>query len=118
MAAFIFWHDTIRDFDHRDRRQHEQILARVYGGDSWHVPALLEETRSATGDLYFDAVSRVDVPSRCQGNRVWRSERPCSCRERGWGSARATSRSGCCRWPRPSGLAVVALPECDRTGCR
>src|SRR5262245_16319109 len=29
VAAFIFWHDTIRDFDHRDRYQHEQILARV-----------------------------------------------------------------------------------------
>jgi 2-polyprenyl-6-methoxyphenol hydroxylase-like FAD-dependent oxidoreductase len=70
IAAFIFWHDTIRDFDHRDRQQHEQILARVYAGDGWHVPALLEETRSAVGDLYFDAVSRVDVPRWSVGRVV------------------------------------------------
>jgi len=67
IAAFIFWHDTIRDFDHRDRHQHEQILARVYAGDGWHVPALLEETRSAAADLYFDAVSRVGVPRWTKG---------------------------------------------------
>src|SRR5262245_20809805 len=69
MAAFIFWHDAIRDFDHRDCRQHEQILTRVYGGDGWHVPALLEETRCAAVDLYGDAVSRVDLP-QCTSRRV------------------------------------------------
>jgi hypothetical protein len=25
MAAFIFWHEKIGNFDHRDRRQHEEI---------------------------------------------------------------------------------------------
>jgi 2-polyprenyl-6-methoxyphenol hydroxylase-like FAD-dependent oxidoreductase len=62
MAAFIFWHDTIREFDHRDRSQHEQILTRVYSGDRWKVPAILAEARCGARDLYFDAVSRVNVP--------------------------------------------------------
>jgi 2-polyprenyl-6-methoxyphenol hydroxylase-like FAD-dependent oxidoreductase len=43
----------------RDRQG--DLLRRVYAGQGWYVPELLAAFPSAT-DIYFDAVSRVEVP--------------------------------------------------------
>jgi 2-polyprenyl-6-methoxyphenol hydroxylase-like FAD-dependent oxidoreductase len=60
LGAFIFWRKPVPGFDHRDTEQHRRIVQETYHTDGWHVPALLEEMRS-TSDLYFDAVSRVQM---------------------------------------------------------
>jgi 2-polyprenyl-6-methoxyphenol hydroxylase-like FAD-dependent oxidoreductase len=61
LAAFIFWRVALADFDQGDTEQHRRIVQHMYQGDGWHVPALLEQMRT-TGDLYFDSVSRVQIP--------------------------------------------------------
>jgi 2-polyprenyl-6-methoxyphenol hydroxylase-like FAD-dependent oxidoreductase len=69
LAAVIFWRDAIAGLDHRDTGQARRLLGDVYGGDGWHVPALLEEAR-ATSDLFFDSVSRVRMASWSRGRVV------------------------------------------------
>src|SRR5262245_43516008 len=69
LAAFIFWRDAIAGLDQRDTAQHRRILQDTYGRDGWHVPALLEEVR-ATGDLFFDSVSRVRMARWSRGRVV------------------------------------------------
>jgi 2-polyprenyl-6-methoxyphenol hydroxylase-like FAD-dependent oxidoreductase len=60
-------HATIVDFDYRDAGRHREILARAYRDDhGWRVPELLR-TAVTTGDLYFDAVSEVVLPSWSNG---------------------------------------------------
>jgi 2-polyprenyl-6-methoxyphenol hydroxylase-like FAD-dependent oxidoreductase len=69
-VAFIFWCPVVPDFDHRDLAQHRRILAEAYAGEhGWRVPELL--TRALrVDDLYFDAVSKVALPSWSAGRVV------------------------------------------------
>jgi 2-polyprenyl-6-methoxyphenol hydroxylase-like FAD-dependent oxidoreductase len=69
-VAFIFWYRAVADFDHRDLAQHRRILAEAYAGEhGWRVPELL--TRALrVDDLYFDAVSKLALPSWSAGRVV------------------------------------------------
>jgi 2-polyprenyl-6-methoxyphenol hydroxylase-like FAD-dependent oxidoreductase len=69
-VAFIFRHRAVADFDHRDLAQHRRILAEAYAQEhGWRVPELL--TRALrVDDLYFDAVSRVALPTWSTGRVV------------------------------------------------
>jgi 2-polyprenyl-6-methoxyphenol hydroxylase-like FAD-dependent oxidoreductase len=69
-VAFIFRHRAVADFDHRDLAQHRRILAEAYAQEhGWRVPELL--TRALrVDDLYFDAVSRVALPTWSIGRVV------------------------------------------------
>jgi 2-polyprenyl-6-methoxyphenol hydroxylase-like FAD-dependent oxidoreductase len=64
-VAFIF-RGEITDFDYRDMDQHKKIVSEAYAGLGWRIPDLLARLRN-TDDLYFDAVSLVDLPSWSQG---------------------------------------------------
>ncbi|MFF8945996.1 FAD-dependent monooxygenase [Streptomyces sp. NPDC014864] len=69
-VAFIFRHPAVPGFDHRDSAQHRRILAQAYAGErGWRVPELLARAQRAD-DLYFDAVSRVVLPSWSAGRVV------------------------------------------------
>ena len=65
-AAFMFRAPQIPQFDHRDLDQHKRLLCDAYAGAGWRVPELLERVRAAE-DLYFDSVSRIQVPTWCRG---------------------------------------------------
>lgn len=65
-AAFMFRAPRIRQFDHRDVEQHKRLLCDAYAGAGWRVPELLDRVRAAD-DLYFDSVSRVEVPTWSRG---------------------------------------------------
>jgi 2-polyprenyl-6-methoxyphenol hydroxylase-like FAD-dependent oxidoreductase len=65
-AAFMFRAPQIPQFDHRDVEQHKRLLCDAYAGAGWRVPELLDRVRSAD-DLYFDSVSRIDVPTWSRG---------------------------------------------------
>jgi 2-polyprenyl-6-methoxyphenol hydroxylase-like FAD-dependent oxidoreductase len=65
-AAFMFRAPQIPHFDHRDRDQHKRLLAGAYAGAGWRVPELLDRVRVAD-DLYFDSVSRIEVPTWSRG---------------------------------------------------
>ncbi|MFC9237226.1 FAD-dependent monooxygenase [Streptomyces decoyicus] len=47
--------------DRRDLRPQKQAIARAYAGAGWRTPELID-TLGAVDDLYFDSISRVDVP--------------------------------------------------------
>jgi 2-polyprenyl-6-methoxyphenol hydroxylase-like FAD-dependent oxidoreductase len=55
-------------YDYRDTGQQKQILARVFGGVGWQVPALLAQLPGA-GDFYFDSVAQVEL-DRWSADRV------------------------------------------------
>ncbi|NUR47925.1 MAG: monooxygenase [Hamadaea sp.] len=69
-VAFIFRRPAVPGFDHRDTAQHRRILAEAYAGQAgWRVPELLSRALDAD-DLYFDAVSKVALPSWSAGRVV------------------------------------------------
>jgi 2-polyprenyl-6-methoxyphenol hydroxylase-like FAD-dependent oxidoreductase len=65
-AAFMFRAPQIPQFDHRDLDQHKRLLCDAYAGAGWRVPELLDRVRAAD-DLYFDSVSRIQVPTWSRG---------------------------------------------------
>ncbi|GHJ44318.1 oxidoreductase [Catellatospora sp. TT07R-123] len=66
LAAFIFRHPQVPGFDHRDTGQHRRIVTDAYAGARWRVPELLARLHD-TDELYFDSVSRVDLPTWSRG---------------------------------------------------
>ncbi|MGW1737612.1 FAD-dependent oxidoreductase [Nocardia sp. NPDC001965] len=60
IVAFIF-RSRIGDIDHRDTDLHKRIVTAAYADLGWQVPQLLEHFRAAE-DVFFDAVSLVDLP--------------------------------------------------------
>ncbi|HEY1175110.1 MAG TPA: FAD-dependent monooxygenase [Phytomonospora sp.] len=66
LAAFIFRHPVVEDLDHRDTERHRSIVTAAYAHDGWRVPELLDRVRDAD-DLYFDAVSRVEIDTWTKG---------------------------------------------------
>ncbi|GAB2999643.1 FAD-dependent monooxygenase [Amycolatopsis acidiphila] len=66
LVAFIFRDETRTGIDHGDTDQHKRIVTEAYTGAGWRVPQLLERLQ-ATDDLYFDAVSVVDLSTWSQG---------------------------------------------------
>jgi 2-polyprenyl-6-methoxyphenol hydroxylase-like FAD-dependent oxidoreductase len=65
-AAFMFRAPQIAHFDRNDLDQHKRLLTAAYAGAGWRVPELLDRV-SVADDLYFDAVSRVHVPTWSRG---------------------------------------------------
>ncbi|MFG2828572.1 FAD-dependent monooxygenase [Streptomyces sp. NPDC048434] len=47
--------------DRRDPRAQQRAIARAYEGAGWRTPELIE-TLGKADDLYFDSISRADVP--------------------------------------------------------
>lgn len=66
IGAFLFRAPQIPDFDYRDGDQHKRVLVDEYGDCGWRVPELLDEVRRSD-DLFFDSVSRVEVPEWSRG---------------------------------------------------
>jgi 2-polyprenyl-6-methoxyphenol hydroxylase-like FAD-dependent oxidoreductase len=66
LAAFIFRHPIAADLDYRDTARQRTIVTSAYADAGWRVPELLDRVRD-TDDLYFDAVSTVDLPSWSRG---------------------------------------------------
>ncbi|MFB6438072.1 FAD-dependent monooxygenase [Streptomyces sp. NPDC056411] len=56
-------------YDRRDVGSQKRVIARAYEGAGWRTPELLATLEEAD-DLYFDAISRVDVPRWSVGRTV------------------------------------------------
>ena len=65
--AFIFRGQ--HDFDYRDAEQGRRLVESTYAGGGW-LTTLALEAWGASGDRYFDAVTRVDVPKWTAGRVV------------------------------------------------
>ncbi|BCK71143.1 FAD-dependent oxidoreductase [Streptomyces libani subsp. rufus] len=60
-AFCVFASEDELPYDRRDIRSQKRVIARAYEGAGWRTPELLDTLWQAE-DLYFDAISRVDVP--------------------------------------------------------
>jgi len=67
-VAFIF-RARPDDIDIRDTAHHKRIVTEAYDGLGWRVPELLARLRNAD-EVFFDAVSVVDLPSWSRGRIV------------------------------------------------
>ena len=56
-------------YDHRDRAEQVALLEAAFAGDGWQVPRMLEAAREAP-DLYFDAMSLIEMDSWSRGRVV------------------------------------------------
>lgn len=54
------------EIDWRDTAAQKALVRRAFEGMPWHVPSMLSSL-DAAGDLYFDAISRVQVPRWSDG---------------------------------------------------
>jgi 2-polyprenyl-6-methoxyphenol hydroxylase-like FAD-dependent oxidoreductase len=68
-GAFLFRHPLLPAEVARDPRRQKQLVTGVYADLGWRVPELLERFR-ASGDVYFDAVSRVRLDAWPRGRCV------------------------------------------------
>ncbi|MCV7228803.1 FAD-dependent monooxygenase [Mycolicibacterium komossense] len=58
------------DYDYRDLDAQKQILLKEYAGHSeWRVPEILDSVRK-DGELYFDSISQIHMPSWHHGRIV------------------------------------------------
>lgn len=64
-AFFVFAADQLI-YDRHDQEQQKAIITEAFAGITWQVPRLLETLREAD-DLYFDSISRADVPNWSNG---------------------------------------------------
>ncbi|MEU6554372.1 FAD-dependent monooxygenase [Streptomyces sp. NPDC046915] len=64
-AFFVFAADQLI-YDRHDQERQKAIIAEAFAGIGWQVPRLLATLREAD-DLYFDSISRADVPSWSNG---------------------------------------------------
>ncbi|GAA0850434.1 FAD-dependent monooxygenase [Streptosporangium amethystogenes subsp. fukuiense] len=58
-----------KPLDHGDARRQKQIVAEVFAGAGWQVPAMLREMAAAT-DFYFDAATQVVMDGWSRGRVV------------------------------------------------
>jgi 2-polyprenyl-6-methoxyphenol hydroxylase-like FAD-dependent oxidoreductase len=61
IAAFIFRHGQVQGMDHRDTGMHQRLITEAFSDAGWRVPELLDRVMGSD-DLYFDAVSQVQLP--------------------------------------------------------
>ncbi|MFD8548417.1 FAD-dependent monooxygenase [Streptomyces sp. NPDC059649] len=60
-AFCVFASEEELTHDRRDLSAHKKAIARAYEGAGWRTPELID-TLWAADELYFDSLSRVDVP--------------------------------------------------------
>ncbi|WP_433758596.1 FAD-dependent monooxygenase [Nocardia sp. CA-135398] len=66
LAAFMFRHNGVPGFDHRDTELHKRLVIEAFTDQGWRVPELLDRVRD-TDDLFFDSVSKGELPSWSDG---------------------------------------------------
>src|SRR5438876_2909847 len=69
VAYFLFKQPTRLRYDHHDVELQKQLLSDVFASEAWEVPRLLEKMQTAP-DLYFDAVSQIQMETWSHGRAV------------------------------------------------
>ena len=65
-GAFVVFAAPRLDYDRRDLDQHKRLITTAFSGLGWEVPRLLDSLQAAP-EVYFDSISRADVPSWSSG---------------------------------------------------
>jgi 2-polyprenyl-6-methoxyphenol hydroxylase-like FAD-dependent oxidoreductase len=72
-------------YDRRDAGQQKRIVAEAFQGVGWHAPKLVE-TLWDSEELYFDSISRADVPAWSKGRVVLLGDAACGATIGGMGT--------------------------------
>ena len=65
-GAFFLFASPQLTYDRHDPVQQKALIAAAFAGIGWEVPRLLDSLRQAP-EIYFDSISRADVPSWSKG---------------------------------------------------
>ena len=76
LAYFVYRHQEIPAFDHRNHDQHKRLMEAEFADLGWRVPEFLNVARGAS-DMYFDQVARVHVPDWSRGRVVLLGDAAC-----------------------------------------
>ncbi|MGW7363306.1 FAD-dependent monooxygenase [Streptomyces sp. NPDC054841] len=83
-AFFVFASDELT-YDRHDQEQQKALIADAFAGLGWDVPRLLASLKDAP-DLYFDSISRADVPTWSMGRIALVGDAACGATIGGMGS--------------------------------
>jgi 2-polyprenyl-6-methoxyphenol hydroxylase-like FAD-dependent oxidoreductase len=86
-ATFVFASPELT-YDRRDLAQQKELLATAFADVGWEAPRLVEQMFAAP-DLYFDSISRVDVPSWSRGRVALLGDAACGATLGGMGTGTA-----------------------------
>ncbi|WP_314175167.1 FAD-dependent monooxygenase [Streptomyces winkii] len=84
-AAMLLFASPRLEYDRHDAEQHKQILNEAFSGAGWEVPRLLRTLRG-TRELYFDSISRADVPTWSKGRIALAGDAACGATVGGGGT--------------------------------
>ncbi|WP_309054840.1 FAD-dependent monooxygenase [Streptomyces sp.] len=86
-AFFVFASPELR-YDRHDAAQQKALVQEAFAGLGWEVPRLLESLRRAP-ELYFDSISRADVPTWSTGRIALLGDAACGATIGGMGTGTA-----------------------------
>lgn len=86
-TMFVFAAEQL-DYDRRDLKQQQKLIADAYTGVGWEVPVLLESLSGAS-EFYFDSISRVDLGTWSQGRVALVGDAACGATLGGMGTGTA-----------------------------
>ncbi|MGZ9928618.1 FAD-dependent monooxygenase [Streptomyces sp. NC-S4] len=86
--AFLVFASPELAYDRQDPEAHKQLLRRVFAGLPWKVDRLLASLDTAD-DLYFDSISRADVPAWSAGRIALLGDAACGATIGGMGTGTA-----------------------------
>ncbi|MEE1782209.1 FAD-dependent monooxygenase [Streptomyces sp. SP17BM10] len=86
-AFFVFASTELR-YDRHDVAQQKTLIRDAFAGLGWEVPRLLESLRQAP-ELYFDSISRADVPAWSTGRIALLGDAACGATIGGMGTGTA-----------------------------
>ncbi|WP_405800621.1 FAD-dependent monooxygenase [Streptomyces sp. NBC_01506] len=86
-AFFVFAAPEL-SYDRHDPEQQKRLIADAFSGLGWEVPRLLDSLRRAP-DLYFDSISRADVPTWSTGRVALVGDAACGATIGGMGTGTA-----------------------------
>ncbi|MFD3513823.1 FAD-dependent monooxygenase [Streptomyces sp. NPDC058657] len=86
-AFFVFASPELR-YDRHDAAQQKKLIQDSFTGLGWEVPGLLESLGQAS-ELYFDSISRADVPAWSTGRVALLGDAACGATIGGMGTGTA-----------------------------
>lgn len=115
-TAFVAWASPPLDHHRADPDQQRHILTDVFGGLGWQVPQMLAALPAA-GDLYFDAICRVDIDPWSKGRIALLGTRPGAPPSAAWATAPPSWAHMCSPPSWPPRTATTRSPLRATTSC-
>jgi 2-polyprenyl-6-methoxyphenol hydroxylase-like FAD-dependent oxidoreductase len=87
-SAFVAFRSPRLRYDRRDVAQQRRLITDAFGGLGWETPRLLASLEHTT-EVYFDSISRADVPTWSRGRVALVGDAACGATIGGMGTGTA-----------------------------